>query len=487
MARIRIPNFHHARLSVAQSCIREHLAKRAPGAPASGLFANHPIMQASGAVLERVYRGELQDTRTALNSYDVRRAAQTAEGMRVALPEGILADCADLLAKYVIAWAMDDQDEMALVKSEWVDNDCDVLGWMQAVDAWLAYYWDGKEPQYNPPSGSDPQPFALPAPAVSGGPLRVGILGDWGTGQAEAVAVLAQLMALHPDVVIHVGDVYYAGTEDEQTNNFLQLVRDARAAAGCSAPVYTLPGNHDYYSGGAAFYGMIPQLNDGVAGASTQQHSFWCLRNDAWQLQGMDTGYYDSDLLHVGRDTTHLRTDEAAWHQAQLQSAGGRQVILFSHHQLFSAFEQINQAWQNPALLQNLQSWQQAAGFNLAAWFWGHEHLLEIYQVPGSLPVLGRCVGNSAFPTFTDVGAYTPNPAGAPVQPAQASPDGSITFPNGFVQTQPDDLVWASGFAMLELSDDGTGTAQYYQVMFTGDVQAATTQLLWQEPVPAPA
>ena len=485
MPRFRTPNFHDARLSVAQSCIREHVAKRTPGAPASGLFAGHPLVQAAGAVLERVHRGEIRDSGTALDAYATRRAAQVAQGTAVALPQGVAERCADLLVSYVIAWAMDDTYRMNQVRGEWQDNDCDVLGWMQAVDDWLAYYWDGAEPRYVPPADGGPQPFALPPAAPSDGTLRVGILGDWGTGEDEARAVLDQLMRQAPDVVVHVGDVYYAGTEDEQQNNFLGPLADARRAHGRDVPVYALPGNHDYYSGGAGFYGMLARLNQGVPNASVQANSFFCLRNDAWQLQGMDTGYNDSDLLRVAEDITWLRDDEAAWHAQQLASAGGRRVILLSHHQLFSAFEQIGGAWQNPYLTGSLAAWMGAdPAPDVAAWLWGHEHVLQVYQVPGSLPVLGRCVGNGAFPVFTDSG-YTPGTTTIPLQPATSSPDGCIPFPHGFVQSQPDDLVWASGYTVLELGADGTGTASYYQVQFNGDVSAATSQLLWTEPIPA--
>lgn len=487
MPRFRTPNFHNARLSVAQSCIRELVAKRAPGAPAGGLFAAQPQMQAAGAVLERVHRGEVGDAGTALAAYDARRAAQTAQGTLVAAPEGVAWDCTDLLVKYVIAWGMDDTYWMDQIRSEWTDSPCDATGWLQAVDAWIAYYWDGAAPQYVAPTSGGPQPFALPPAAAADGTLRVGILGDWGTGEPEAIAVLDQLMRQAPDVILHVGDVYYAGTEDEQNSNFLIPIAEARQAYGRDVPVYALPGNHDYYSGGAGFYGMLARLNQGVPNASVQANSFFCLRNDAWQLQGMDTGYNDSDLLHVADDTTHLRDDEAAWHQAQLASAGGRQVILFSHHQLFSAFEQIGGLWQNPSLTANLAAWRGVRPTpNIVAWLWGHEHVLEVYQAPGSLPVLGRCVGNGAFPVFTDSAGYTPGTTSIPLQPATSSPGGSILFPNGFVQSQPDDLVWASGYAVLELAADGSAQLLYYQVQFNGDVSAATSQLLWAESI-APA
>lgn len=323
MPRVRTPNFHAARLSVAQSCIREQVAKRTPGAPASGLFASHPQMQAAGAVLERVHRGEIRDAATADAAYTARRAAQTAQGVAVAAPEGIAGDCTDLLVRYVIAWSLDDTAAMNRIRSEWTDSPCDATGWLQAVDDWLAYYWDGSEPMYVAPAGGGPRPIALPPAAAGDGTLRVGVLGDWGTGEPEALAVLDQLMGQAPDLIIHVGDVYYAGTEDEQNSNFLVPIADARQKHRRAVPVYALPGNHDYYSGGAGFYGMLSRLNQGVPNATVQANSFFCLRNDAWQLQGMDTGYNDSDLLHVARDDTHLRSDEAAWHQAQLAGAGG--------------------------------------------------------------------------------------------------------------------------------------------------------------------
>lgn len=480
MPRTRIHNFHDAKLSVAQSAIRENVARLAPGAPESGPFAHHPVMQAAGHVLDRVYRGEVRDARTAIRAYELWRARQTAEGMLVATPPEVTAACLDLLAQFVIAWVFDDRDAMREIRNEWKFSPCDVSGALKMLEDWLGYYWRGAEPHYNPPTADAPGPFPLPPPASPGAPLRVGLLGDWGTGSLEAGVVVDQLMRRAPDLIIHVGDVYYSGTEAEQSA-VLRMVRAARAAHGRNVPVYTLPGNHDYYAGGAAFYQLLPRLNEGVPNASAQEHSFWCLRNDAWQLQGMDTGYYDHDLLTKEEDITRLRDDEALWHRRQLVDACGRRVILFSHHQLFSAFEHIGAGWENPYLMQNLRDWEAAANLRPAAWFWGHEHVLGVYQVPGSLPVLGRLVGNGAIPVFIDTDQYTPKPEGAPLQPAESSPDGRIAFPNGYVQSQHEDVAWCSGFAMLELASDGTARAEYWQVTFEGDVRDASSQLLWEE------
>jgi hypothetical protein len=81
---------------------------------------------------------------------------------------------------------------------------------------------------------------------------------------------------------------------------------------------------------------------------------------------------------------------------------------------------------------------------------------------------------------FTESTEYTPKAGGYPTQSAPA-------FPNGYVQSTPDDLVWASGYAVLALPSSGPATATYYQVQFNGDVSQATSQLLWSESIPGPS
>jgi hypothetical protein len=479
MPRTPIPNFHNARLSLVQSFIREVICKKLTGSFDSGLFAENPLMQAAGATLVQIEQGTLSDAGAALGFYDAESAARRLESGATGFPA---ADCLDLLVKYAIAWAFDDTAWMQQIKSEYTDSPCDP-GWLVAAITWLAYYWDGKLPDYAPPSNGLPQPFQLPSPAVPGQPLKIGILGDWGTGEQEAFAVLHQLMKQRPDVVIHVGDIYYSGTHDECVTHFLRPIKKARKRYG-DIPVYNLPGNHDYYSGGHGFYNILPQINLGVANGQVQKNSFFCLQNDSWQLEGMDTGYNDHDLLKVADDTTKLRPDEAQWHEQQLAAAGNRKVILFSHHQLFSAFATIGAVgssgpkYKNHHLAENLKRWRSCGNPKIVAWFWGHEHLLEVYAVPGtpgtSLPVLGRCVGNSAFPVFDNLGDYTPVTRDVPLESAP-------TFPNKYVETGCEDKIYAHGYVMLELGND-QATATYYQVLGEGD---GVSQQLWQETFPA--
>jgi hypothetical protein len=48
----------------------------------------------------------------------------------------------------------------------------------------------------------------------------IALLADWGTGEDDAKGILKRIAARKPDVIIHLGDVYYSGTELEFQNYF---------------------------------------------------------------------------------------------------------------------------------------------------------------------------------------------------------------------------------------------------------------------------
>ena len=59
------------------------------------------------------------------------------------------------------------------------------------------------------------------------------------------------LADLKPDHTIHLGDIYYAGAENEVRNKFLALWP---AGTSPSAPSFALNGNHEMYSGGVGYF-----------------------------------------------------------------------------------------------------------------------------------------------------------------------------------------------------------------------------------------
>src|SRR5262249_35655520 len=134
-----------------------------------------------------------------------------------------------------------------------------------------------------------------------------------------------------------------------------------------------------------------------------QQASYFCLRNDAWQFLAMDTGYNDFNPFTVSSHVTSLTEIEANWHLEKIQQAGGRKTVLLSHHQLFSAYEPIGGEAVNPNLL---ATFKDCLG-NVAIWFWGHEHRLDIYAPYLGLQ-RGRCLGCSAIPVFVENNYFKP-------------------------------------------------------------------------------
>ncbi len=323
--------------------------------------------------------------------------------------------------------------------------------WADCVAEYVKFKLGGGKIPYRPPTG--PQSFVidgrLPANA------KIAIVGDWGTGDDSAKGVLNRIAARQPDVVFHLGDVYYSGTEHEMQTYFYAIWQNAlgipsvpwgqkmTAAQLTAKPAtFSLSGNHDMYSGGAPYYTAIDMLG--------QPASCFCLRNDTWQFIGLDTGLNDA---RPGVETvTCLNPAEATWLTGRVADTGTRKTFLLSHHQLYSAFEKFNGANLNADLYAQVQDVLAA----VTAWFWGHEHDLTVYnKFPATKGVLGRCVGHGAFPVGVDE-ARTADPA--------------VTFnASGVLKADKDGGLFQHGYAWMQLNDAArTATVQYFQVDIEG-------------------
>ncbi len=122
---------------------------------------------------------------------------------------------------------------------------------------------------------------------------KLAIIGDWGTGDDVAINLLQQVAKLGPEILIHLGDVYYAGTHNEEQVNFLDI---CRKILGNNVLVFSLCGNHDMYSGGQGYYWLVGQIG--------QQASYFCLQSPNWQFLAMDTGHNDNNLITVATNMT---------------------------------------------------------------------------------------------------------------------------------------------------------------------------------------
>jgi hypothetical protein len=239
----------------------------------------------------------------------------------------------------------------------------DILGWAKSLFTWVKklkpHRW------LTAPAAPGPLPNAL----------RVGILGDWGTGLYGAPVCAASIQKDPKDygLLIHLGDVYYSGTESEVNERFLNLwPRKPNAInRACNS-------NHEMYTGGYAYFRQTLKQFD-------QPASYFALHNDHWLLVGLDSAYEEGRLAH----------DQVAWLKGLLATAGDRRVILFTHHQLFSWAEETKAKMQS-------QLGDLLTSKRLFAWYWGHEHRCMLYDQHPVWNLHGRCIGHSGYPYFRD-------------------------------------------------------------------------------------
>lgn len=264
---------------------------------------------------------------------------------------------------------------------------------------------NGFKPAYRPlPASADVHTYAVYdlAPGEAGD-LRIVLLSDWGTGSDQALALVAKLVQrARPHLCVHLGDVYYSGTPWEQEHNFTKVMRQAVPE---EVPIFNIPGNHDYYSGGHGFFEQLPKLN------AVQQSSFFCLRGAAWQIVFLDTGINDSNPIDTALNATATYLDDGQARWAKVMIEDGKQnnlkTIMMSHHQLFSRREHIGKTSEgvNPHLYATFKEMLP----DIHAWFWGHEHALSIFQ-----PFLGlrrgRLIGNGSVPEWSSVDVFAPSP-----------------------------------------------------------------------------
>lgn len=242
----------------------------------------------------------------------------------------------------------------------------DWIGWMTSFFTWI----EGIDPAVCP----KPAPVATPIPNT----FRMAVIGDWGTGLygAPTCAESIQNDTDGYDFLLHLGDVYYSGLEEEVEDRFLALWPKVPTAISRS-----LNGNHEMYTGGHGYFeNLLPGLN--------QPSSYFALQNDFWTFIALDTAYNQT----FGGQEGNLFQDQADWIDAIISAAGNRKIVLFSHHQPYSLLD----TNQGPLLVKWLQKYLDAK--RIYAWYWGHEHRCVLYDRHPQFGLSGRCVGHGGFP-----------------------------------------------------------------------------------------
>lgn len=238
----------------------------------------------------------------------------------------------------------------------------DWLRWIWSVTDWV--------------DRSDAHPILRPKTAEAStiaNACRVGLTADWGTGlygaPQIAEAFRRQAADRKFDLLMHLGDIYYSGTEKEVEDRFLKVWPSDAATTNRA-----LNGNHEMYSGGFGYFKLVlPRFG--------QDTSYFAVQNDHWLLAGLDTAYIDHDMDNA----------QVGWLTLLVKQAGSRKVVVFSHQQPFSRL-----ASQGPKLQQALNHLLTAE--RIRAWYWGHEHDCIVYDEHPEWKLFGRCLGNGGIP-----------------------------------------------------------------------------------------
>jgi hypothetical protein len=195
----------------------------------------------------------------------------------------------------------------------------------------------------------------------------------------------------------------------------------------------------------AAKQAALDQLHIGPISPSNSSDPHWPAGYNPYFPASASAGQVDLPILDPTAPPPQvtLRSDELLWHEDKLNRFPGR-TILLSHHQLYSAWDHtcgtpqktitqpdgskqpdpadFNRTWINTGL------WRQLGPFfadNVAAWLWGHEHNLCIFQNgyrPADWPAnnpdpanvfkplrKGRCAGHGAIPVAQAEAPYAQN------------------------------------------------------------------------------
>lgn len=293
-------------------------------------------------------------------------------------------------------------------------------------------------------------PFSQPL-QLCNGEARIVLIGDWGTGAYNAggydpaTSVLETAMKLKPDYLIHLGDVYYAGTQDapppgEEHRNFLSMWPPMPPQRS-----FTLNSNHEMYGGANGYFNV--SLGRGSATPTPFVHqngySYFALSCGDLAIVGLDAAYFDPSSMYMDGGLGPMDKDPQ-YAFLQEVAANHRQLILLTHQTALSM---------DGGTL--LPLWSDVSGAidasKIALWYWGHIHAGIAYDTSsaiGKFGVRAACCGHGAIPMGDPWGL-------------QRHSTGVAWYAHTPVGGQAPANRVRNGFAMLTVSSDGVEEAFY--------------------------
>jgi hypothetical protein len=252
----------------------------------------------------------------------------------------------------------------------------------------------------------------------------IAIAGDWGTGNDSSKRIANEIAKLKPDFTIHLGDVYYSGTESEERKRLVELWPAGQKGA------FALNSNHEMYSGGHGYFGIA------LAHSTFRlQHgySYFALTNKTWLVIGLDSAYGGSGMYANGT----LNDAQILWLRALMKSevassnGASKNVIVLTHHQ------GVELDGSQKDLFSQVAS---ALGEGPHRWYWGHVHGVAAFK-PISITgaqLRARLVGHGGVP-------YAPDPLTPAIDWTETELAGDQQIPQRA----------RNGFALLRFTEDG--------------------------------
>ena len=297
-------------------------------------------------------------------------------------------------------------------------------------------------------------PTPIPLSGTNANTITIAMLGDWGSGDAGAIAAMNMVKNLNPDYIIHVGDVYYAGTPlatdpngksyigpGQEQNNLVNLWpatdKNGNSYTGRS---FTLNSNHEMYTGGNGLFldalkAKATPPGSGSVFAAQKGMSCFALSYGGWTILGLDSAFNAEVTNAFMYGSLDGNTPvQIPW----IQQLGltPQQTIVLTHHTGF-AFD----CSSSYTLWNQVQS---ALGADPYAWYWGHVHSGIVYSDTVNIPVspnqktpfstntYARCLGHSGLPYgYATTLEGNSNVAWQVAQGSNPLPTGLL--PNGFV------------------------------------------------------
>lgn len=337
------------------------------------------------------------------------------------------------------------------------------LGWLTTLPHYAKNLLDPSSIYHPYPTPDKAYKAAIGAGQDS---VSIAIIGDWGCGaygdefggHGPAVAVMNAVKDLNVDYVVHLGDVYYCGTDanrfppNEEQNKLLDTWDTGLTEGGRS---FTINSNHEMY--GAAKGLIDVALAPGTPFGHQNTAPYFALTYNDWVIIGLDSAYFDPSMLYMKGAINDPQQQKFV---NSLGDLSDKKVLTMTHHNpmIYDGSAITKHKRTKKTLWGDMKA---LLGKQPDVWYWGHLHLGVVYNEHS---VLGapqgktgatttcRCVGHSAMPYGNAHGMV----------PKNVHYYANTPLTKGSKQMQ-------NGFAVLTLNSDGSFAETFYEVTSNGD------------------